>query len=188
MLADTVVNAVRRRNMDDEQKKQSPKWLWTLRTVEWLVAQLPASSRFQIYVFNTSAKAALTDSEGEWLDAADSLAMEEAIAGLRQYAPGSGTSLTNGFGAIADFEDRPDNVFLLTDGLPTQGKNPPKKYMASGDQRRGHFLAAMKEFPRGVPLNTILFPMEGDPEAAALFWQVALDTDGAFIAPSRDWP
>jgi len=188
MLADTVVNAVRRRNMNDEQKKQSPKWQWTLRTVEWLVAQLPASSRFQIYVFNTEAQAALTGSEGEWLDAADSLAMEDAIAGLKQYSPGSGTSLTNGFGAIADFENRPDNVFLLTDGLPTQGKNPPQKYMVSGEQRRKHFLAAIKEFPRGVPLNTILFPMEGDPEAAALFWQTALNTNGAFIAPSRDWP
>jgi len=186
MLADTVVNAVRRRNMDDEQKKQSPKWQWTLLTVEWLVSQLPASSRFQIYVFNTSAKAALTDSEGEWLDAADPLAVEEAIAGLSQYAPGSGTSLINGFGAIADFENRPDNVFLLTDGLPTQGKKPSSKYMVSGGQRRRHFLAAMKEFPRGMPLNTILFPMEGDPEAAALFWQAALDTNGAFIAPSRD--
>lgn len=188
MLADTVVNAVRRRNMDDAQKKQSPKWQWTLRTVEWLVAQLPASSRFQIYVFNTEAQAALTGSEGEWLDAADSLAMEDAIAGLKQYSPGSGSSLTNGFGAIADFENRPDNVFLLTDGLPTQGKNPPRKYMVSGEQRRKHFLAAIKEFPRGVPLNTILFPMEGDPEAAALFWQTALNTNGAFIAPSRDWP
>lgn len=188
MLADTVVNALRRRNMDDEQKKQSPKWQWTLRTVEWLVAQLPASSRFQIYVFNTKAQAAIADTEGEWLDAADSLAMEDAIAGLKDYSPGSGTSLTNGFGAIADFENRPDNVFLLTDGLPTQGKNPPRKYMVSGEQRRKHFLAAIKEFPRGVPLNTILFPMEGDPEAAALFWQTALDTNGAFIAPSRDWP
>ena len=38
MLADTVVNAVRRRNMEDEQKKQSPKWQWTLRTVGWLLA------------------------------------------------------------------------------------------------------------------------------------------------------
>jgi hypothetical protein len=188
MLADTAANAMRRHNMDDAQKKQSPKWQWTLRTVEWLVAQLPASSRFQIYVFNTEAQAALTGSEGEWLDAADSLAMEDAIAGLKQYSPGSGTSLTNGFGAIADFENRPDNVFLLTDGLPTQGKNPPRKYMVSGEQRRKHFLAAIKEFPRGVPLNTILFPMEGDPEAAALFWQTALNTNGAFIAPSRDWP
>ena len=56
MLADTVVNAVRRRNMDEEQKKQSPKWQWTLRTLEWLLAQLPPSSRFQVYMFNTEAQ------------------------------------------------------------------------------------------------------------------------------------
>ncbi len=188
MLADTVVNAVRRRNMDEEQKKQSPKWQWTLRTLQWLLAQLPPSSRFQVYIFNTEAQSAMVGTEGEWLDAADSLALENAINGAREYSPGSGTSLINAFGAIADFEDRPDNVFLLTDGLPTQGKKPPKKYMVSGQQRRKHFSAAMKEFPRGVPINTILFPMEGDPEAAAMFWQTALNTKGAFIAPSRDWP
>ena len=188
MLADTVVNAVRRRNMDDEQKKQSPKWQWTLRTLEWLLAQLPPSSRFQVYIFNTDIQTAVAGTEGEWLDAADDLALENAIAGIREYSPGAGTSLINAFGAIADFEDRPDNVFLLTDGLPTQGKTPPRKYMVSGQQRRKHFNAAMEEFPRGVPINTILFPMEGDPEAAALFWQTALNTKGAFIAPSRDWP
>ena len=188
MLADTVVNAVRRRNMEDEQKKQSPKWQWTLRTVEWLLAQLPPSSRFQVYMFNPEASAAIAGTEGEWLDAADSLALEQAVAATKQFSPGSGTSLSNAFGAITDFEDRPDNLFLLTDGLPTQGKNPPKKYMVSGAQRRKHFAAAMAEFPPGVPINTILFPMEGDPEAAGLFWQTALNTKGAFIAPSRDWP
>ena len=188
MLADTVVNAVRRRNMDDEQKKQSPKWQWTLRTLEWLLAQLPPSSRFQVYIFNTDIQTAVAGTEGEWLDAADSLALEEAVAATKKFSPGSGTSLSNAFGAIADFEDRPDNLFLLTDGLPTQGKNPPKKYMVSGAQRRKHFAAAMAEFPPGVPINTILFPMEGDPEAAGLFWQTALNTKGAFIAPSRDWP
>ena len=188
MLADTVVNAVRRRNMDDEQKKQSPKWQWTLRTLEWLLAQLPPSSRFQVYIFNTDIQTAVAGTEGEWLDAADDLALENAVSGIREYSPGAGTSLINAFGAIADFEDRPDNVFLLTDGLPTQGKTPPRKYMVSGQQRRKHFNAAMEEFPRGVPINTILFPMEGDPEAAALFWQTALNTKGAFIAPSRDWP
>jgi hypothetical protein len=188
MLADTVVNVVRRRNMGEEQKKQSPKWQWTLRTLEWLLAQLPPSSRFQVYVFNTQNQTAVPGTEGEWLDAADDLALENAVAGIREYSPGQGTSLINAFGAIADFENRPDNVFLLTDGLPTQGKTPPGKYMVSGQQRRKHFNAAMKEFPRGVPINTILFPMEGDPEAAALFWQTALNTKGAFIAPSRDWP
>lgn len=188
MLADTVVNAVRRRNMPEEQKKQSPKWQWTLRTVEWLLAQLPPSSRFQIYLFNTEASVAIAGTEGEWLDAADSLALEQAVDAVKQFSPGSGTSLSNAFAAIADFDNRPDNLFLLTDGLPTQGKQPPKKFMVSGAQRRQYFTAAMAELPRGIPINTILFPMEGDPEAAGLFWQTALNTKGAFIAPSRDWP
>lgn len=188
MLADTVVNAVRRRNMPEEQKKQSPKWQWTLRTVEWLLAQLPPSSRFQIYLFNTEASVAIPGTEGEWLDAADSLALEQAVDAVKQFSPSAGTSLSNAFAAIADFDSRPDNLFLLTDGLPTQGKQPPKKFMVSGPQRRQFFTTAMAELPRGVPINTILFPMEGDPEAAGLFWQTALDTKGAFIAPSRDWP
>ena len=38
MLAETVGDIFRRRNMEDEQKKQSPKWQWTLRTVGWLLA------------------------------------------------------------------------------------------------------------------------------------------------------
>jgi len=188
MLADTRANVARRRNMSDEQKRHSPKWQWTLRTLEWLLAQLPPLSRFQVYVFNTESQTAVLGTEGEWLDAADELVLERVVADIRELSPGGGTSLINAFDAIADFEDRPDNVFLLTDGLPTQGKTPPSKYMVSGQQRRKHFNAAMKEFPRGVPINTILFPMEGDPEAAALFWHAALNTKGAFITPSRDWP
>ncbi|MDB9948537.1 VWA domain-containing protein [Porticoccaceae bacterium] len=188
MLADTVVNAVRRRNMSDEAKQQSPKWQWTLRTVEWLLAQLPPSSRFQVYMFNTEAQPALVGSEGEWLDAADSLALEKVVAGIRQYSPGNGTSLINALNSINDFEDQPDNMFILTDGLPTQGAKLPKKYMVSGQQRRSFFAKALDSLPGGMPVNTILFPMEGDPEAAALFWQLGVNTQGAFIAPSRDWP
>jgi len=188
MLADTVVNAVRRRNMEESQKKRSPKWRWTLRTVDWLLAQLPPSSRFQVYVFNTQIHPAVADSEGEWLDAADSLQLEQAANGLREFSPGGGTSLENAFAAISAFRDKPDNLFLLTDGLPTQGKTAPSKFMVSGAQRRKNFTDAIKKIPRGIPVNTILFPMEGDPEAAAYFWQFAISTNGAFIAPSRDWP
>lgn len=188
MLADTVVNALRRRNMSDEDKKQSPKWQWTLRTVEWLLAQLPPSSRFQVYIFNTETQPALVGSEGEWLDAADSLVLEQVVEGIRQYSPGNGTSLINAINSINDFEDQPDNMFILTDGLPTQGAAPPKKYMVSGQQRRSFFAKALASLPGGMPVNTILFPMEGDPEAAALFWQLGVNSQGAFIAPSRDWP
>ena len=188
MLADSVVNALRRRNMDDAQKRQSDKWQWTLRTTDWLLAQLPASSRFQVYLFNTSAQPALAGTEGEWLDSADSLDLERTAEAMRDYLPGNGTSLSNALAVINSFSDQPDNIFLLTDGLQTQGAKAPSSYMVSGKQRRNFFGDAVEKLPRGVPINTILFPMEGDPEAAALFWQLAIDTQGAFIAPSRDWP
>jgi len=188
MLADTVVNAVRRRNMAPEKRIESPKWQWTVRTVEWLLAQLPPSSRFQVYIFNTETFAAMVGSEGEWLDAADSLQLEEAVEGLNAYAPEGGTSLENAIIALKDFDEKPDNLFLLTDGLPTQGKKPPGSVMVSGEQRRRNFLSAVGELPAGIPVNTILYPMEGDPEAAAMFWQFAMSTRGSFITPSRDWP
>jgi hypothetical protein len=34
----------------------------------------------------------------------------------------------------------------------------------------------------------MLFPIEGDPAAAAAFWSLAINTKGSFITPSRDWP
>ena len=188
MLADTVVNALRRRNMDDVQKQKSAKWQWSLRTLEWLLAQLPPSSRFQVYVFNNQAQAMLAGTEGEWLDASDSLALERVMESTDAFVPSEGTSLSKAIDVIAKFDSKPDNLFILTDGLPTLGNTPPKKYMVTGSQRRQHFETAIAKLPRGIPVNTILFPMEGDPEAAALFWQLALDTKGAFIAPSRDWP
>lgn len=188
MLADTVVNALRRRNMDDVQKQKSAKWQWSLRTLEWLLAQLPPSSRFQVYVFNNQAQAMLAGTEGEWLDASDSLALERVMESTDAFVPSEGTSLSKAIDVIAEFDSKPDNLFILTDGLPTLGNTPPKKYMVTGSQRRQHFETAIAKLPRGIPVNTILFPMEGDPEAAALFWQLALDTKGAFIAPSRDWP
>lgn len=188
MLADTVVNAVRRRNMADDLKLASPKWQWTLRTMEWLLAQLPPSSRFQVYTFSETANVVLSDSDREWLDAADSLSIERVVEAAKAYIPSGGTSLISGISIVSEFEMRPDNIFILTDGLPTMSKSKPRNYMVSGGQRKQYFSEAISQLLPGIPVNTILFPMEGDPEAAALFWQLALDTNGAFIAPSKDWP
>jgi hypothetical protein len=83
----------------------------------------------------------------------------------------------------------PDNVYLLTDGLPTQGKKPPlKPEMVKSEGRIKLFSQAAKELPAKVPVNVLLFPMDGDPAAAGLFWQLALATRGSFLTPSRDWP
>ncbi|OUS11127.1 hypothetical protein A9Q89_09910 [Gammaproteobacteria bacterium 53_120_T64] len=188
MLGETIINVLRRRNMSTAIKRQSPKWQRALRTVEWLVAQLPAHSQYQLYTFNSQATAVLSNSHSQWLDAADNITLDAAIAQLHKTLPAGGTSLVNAFAVTNDFTQRPDNIFLITDGLPTQGENKPSKNTVSGKARVALFESAVATLPKGVPVNIILFPMEGDPAAAALFWKLGLFSKGAFLSPSRDWP
>lgn len=188
MLDETVVNVVRRRNMDDARKRAAPKWRRTLATAEWLVSQLPRGARFQLVAFNTRAWAAASGSDGRWLAAADRDQVAAAVAGLQATVPGEGTSLERAFALAASLQPRPDNIILVTDGLPTQGLNRPRGTTVTADARLKHYFAALRALPDGVPVNTILLPMEGDAYAAAAFWQLAANTGGAFLTPARDWP
>ena len=77
---------------------------------------------------------------------------------------------------------------LVTDGLPTQGRSKPGNTTVTAQQRLSHFEKAVSALPDGVPVNTILLPMEGDAYAAAAFWKLAIDTRGSFMTPARDWP
>lgn len=189
MLDDTVVNVLRMRNMSDARKLLSEKWQRAISTVDWLAAQIPAASKFQIYAFNTQATPLLKDSGGKWLDGGDAESLNRAITELRQIVPKDGTSLENAFAAIAAMNPRPDNVILLTDGLPTQAASAPLiRKTVDGDERVRLFERAMARYPRDIPLNVILLPMEGDPSAPSAFWQATRATGGAFMSPAKDWP
>ena len=51
MLDKSIVNIVRRRNMNDLQKRRSKKWQQAIATVDWITARFPAKSSYQIYGF-----------------------------------------------------------------------------------------------------------------------------------------
>jgi hypothetical protein len=51
-----------------------------------------------------------------------------------------------------------------------------------------HFDDALDELPRGVPVNIVLFPMEGDPMAMSAFWKLAIASRGSLMTPSSAWP
>ena len=99
-----------------------------------------------------------------------------------------GTNLYTACAAIDHITSPPDNIFLITDGLPTQGSKAPSGNTVSGKQRLKLFNEAAERLSGRVPLNIILMPMEGDPLAASAFWKLAQATDGAFLTPSEDWP
>jgi hypothetical protein len=177
------------RNMSDTRKLLSDKWRRTLSTVDWLAAQLPLESEVQIYAFNTQAWPLAPDSHGKWLKVNDPNALNEALLNMRKVVPKDGTSLENAFTTINQINPAPDNVILITDGLPTQASSAPLlKKVVNGDDRLRFFERAFARYPRGVPLNVILMPMEGDPSAPSAYWLAARRTGGSFMSPSKDWP
>ena len=186
MLDATLVNVIRRRNMPVERQLQAPKWRRAVRTVEWLAAQLPIDSAFQILLFNTEARSAL--GSPAWHDTTDAEALAAAMERIAATAPVGGTSLTNLFAAVAAMTPPPDNLFLIVDGLPTQGAAPPRAATVTGRQRMEHFEDASERVPPALPVNVIMFPLEGDPSAAAAYWSLAQNTGGAYLSPSEDWP
>jgi len=188
MLDRTVVNVIRVRNMAPERRRQAEKWRHTVRAVKWILANMSPQSRFQIYVFNSEAHGLLPGTDGSWLDPNDRSTMTKTDAALANLAPEQGTNLYKAFTAARGMRPMPDNILLLTDGLPTQGRSKPHRATISGEARLDLARAAIKTLGFGIPVNTLLFPMVGDPVAAALFWWLATRTGGAFITPSSDWP
>ena len=188
MLDDSIVGVILRRNLDDKEKLKSEKWQQTVATIDWLTTQIPQTSKFQVYTFNETAEPVVGGTAGTWMDAGDVGTLNGAVGRLRQVVPQKGTSLLNAFNAMAEMKPTPDNIFLLTDGLPTMGARKPWGKTVSGDKRLSLFRDATSKLPKGVPVNVILYPMEGDPLASSFFWRLATLTNGAFFCPSRDWP
>jgi len=109
--------------------------------------------------------------------------LETAVQTLRSTYPKGPTSLHAAFNAARALEPKPDNIYLLVDGLPTMGEIIPTRPGVTGRERIDHFNRATRQLPIGVPINVILFAMEGDPQAAPAFWMLALRTGGSMLAP-----
>jgi len=188
MLASTLVNVIRLSYLPNEEKLRSKKWKQAVETVDWLTANFPNDSRFQIFTFNTKANPVLGERGRDWIDVGDGSVLDEAVGRLRKTAPKDGTSLHAAFSVVSSMNPRPDNVYLIVDGLPTHGASPPRGATVSGKERLKNFSRAIRNLPRGVPVNVILFAMEGDPYATDAFWKLARASQGSFMSPSLDWP
>ncbi|MEZ7965879.1 MAG: hypothetical protein ACJASJ_001642 [Candidatus Azotimanducaceae bacterium] len=188
MLDETLVNIIRRRNLPEAEQRASEKWQRGLRTVNWITANMPRDVQFQIIRFSTTAQSALPDSNGQWLKTSDKIALEASLAALEAVTPGDGSNLHAAFTAAAALDPQPDNIFLITDGLPTQGTTPARASLITAKDRLKLFQNAMTAVNLSIPINVILLPMEGDPIASPSFWRLAQMTGGAFLSPARDWP
>lgn len=188
MLDNTIVNIIRRRNLPESERLNAPKWQQVLKTIDWLTTQLPVPSQYQIYVFNDEIRPLLPGTDNQWLEVADAEQLTSAVETLKTTVPANGTNLEKVFAAIDAMPTPPDNIFLLTDGLPTLGSRGPSSGTISGRDREELFERALREVPENIPVNVIMLPLEGDPAAPGWYWQLAMQSGGSFMMPSPDWP
>ncbi len=188
MLDRRIINIIRRRNMSDAVKLRSMKWRQAVASVDWLSAQFPPESKFQIYTFNTTAKPVLKGSDGIWLEVGDGKQLDEAIRILRRTVPQGGTNMYDAYDVIKQLNPRPDNVILLVDSLPTMNAPETDRGMVTGQERLRFHYEAEALIPSGIPVNVLLYPMEGDYNAAIAYWLTAYRTGGSFMSISKDWP
>ena len=80
---------------------------------------------------------ALPETQGRWLEVANSDQVERVITSVRETLPSGGTSLYNAFEFLNELDSKPDNIFIITDGLPTQGRDTPRKNTVSGSSLPG---------------------------------------------------
>lgn len=189
MLHEDLVSILRLRNADDATKRAAAKWRRAVETVHWLLTQVPPGGSYQIYTFNTKAQPLLADTAGKWLSGGDLPQIARDLKALEILVPAEGTSLFNAFAATRTLSPLPDQIVLITDGLPTQGKSAPgpRKYVDS-DARARLFDEAVRQLPEHVPIDSVLLPMQGDSEAAHRFWHLARTSAGSLLMPARDWP
>ncbi len=190
MLDETIDAAIERMGDPDFKKRESPKWTRTVKAVQWMIATLDPNTKYQILVFNRDTLPIIPSRDGEWFDPKDTDTTLDVLQRLRALVPTGGANLERAFLAARDFRYAADNIVLFVDGLPTQSEafQGGSGTVVGDKERERMFKDARRRRPARTPINTILFPMSGDPAAALLYWILANDTNGALVSPAKSWP
>jgi hypothetical protein len=188
MMHQDLVSIIRLRNSPVSERRNAAKWRRAIETVSWLSTQLPPGSRYQILAYNTKAQPLLPDSAGKWHDSADVQTLTRNISALRALTPEDGTNLARALIEVKKLNPAPDQIVLVTDGLPTQGTTPPRFKYITAQSRARLFDDAISLVPDKVPVDIVLLPLDGELPAAHRFWRLARATGGTLLMPSKDWP
>jgi len=189
MLSDQIVKIKKLQfEQDLTKKKNAAKWRQAKETVRWLVANLAKGSDFQVLAFNNEAQFLLQDEKNIWISSGDIERIKVLDGRLAEIVPDEGTNLFKAFKAINTLSPPPDNIVLITDGLPTLGAKEPKAALVTHKQRISLFNEALGELPPATPVNVLLLPLSGDKAAPGMYWRLAYSSNGSLLSVASDWP
>ncbi|WP_221030534.1 hypothetical protein [Actomonas aquatica] len=188
MVGDTVEEAIAMQAKTDDEKRESKKWQRVVNSIRWLISSLPEGSAFQVMTFAEETKPLIDSYSIDWISRSDGDTIREVLDALGEVVPEGGANLERAFTEIRGLSQVPDALVLLTDGLPTQSDSYGSGEFVTDEDRVRFFQAAQRAAAPDIPVNTILYPLEGDPASPFLFWQLADKTKGALVSPAPSWP
>jgi hypothetical protein len=165
--------------------QKSEKWIRAKAAVRAVLAAIPKGTLVAIYQMNETATPLSGNQSAPYIDPYNNSALLSFLERLDKLEAKGGANLSNALQQIGQLQERPSSLLLIGDGLPT-APAPSNSLLSEADRVR-LFNNAMATRPN-YPFNAILFPFEGDPSAAGLFWQLSGRTNGITLIPDNDWP
>lgn len=163
----------------------SEKWLRAKAAVRAVIAAIPKGTKVAILQMNEATIAVSGSAQSPYIDPYDNSALLTTLERLDKLEAAGGADLSKALQTIGQLKERPSSLLLISDGLPT-APNPSQRGLSEADRVK-LFNSAMATRPN-YPFNAILFPFEGDPSAAGLFWKLSARTNGITLIPDNDWP
>ena len=163
----------------------SEKWLRSKAAVRAVLAAIPQGTKVAIFQMNESISPLSGTSNDPYINPYDNSALLTALERLDKLEAAGGADLSKALRTVGQLKNRPSSLLLIGDGLPT-APNPSHRSLSEADRVK-LFNAAMGTRPN-YPFNAILFPFEGDPSAAGLYWKLSGRTNGITLIPDNDWP
>lgn len=188
MTAEKLPEILGLRSASNAKKQSQEKWQRALEATKWLLSTMSNADFFQVYTYSETTEPVMEGPGNQWLPT-NSQNLTRVTALLDQVVPEGGTNLERAFRQIRNLSPAPDNVIVLTDGLPTRGDSAalPSSQVSGSDRLRALEMAE-QAIPSNVPVNVILFYLEGDPDASSSYWSLASRHGGSFFSPAESWP
>jgi hypothetical protein len=182
MLAEDAKGAVEIIQQGTGNKSQ--KWLRSKAALRAVLAAIPKGTEVAVFAMAENTQALSGSPQAPYIDPYDNNALLSLLDRLDKLEASGGADLAKAILTIGQLKQRPSSLLLIGDGLPTA---PAPSGGLSESARVALFNRAMaQQFT--YPFNAILFPFEGDPSAAGLFWRLSGRTNGITLIPDNDWP
>lgn len=210
MLNTTLVEIIRMRVAPESIRQQAAKWVSARGAADWVLDELPDSAFFQVLTFSDTIQDARgqtvsTANPPPWESKSDpTLATAKVSTTLAQRIPHGPTDLKSALQTVEAMKPLPAQIVLITDGYPTvPGKTALGRLRQCPRARAGQVpllspqcrlsvfknaeAFALREL-RGVRIDAILLPLEGDSNSVLGYWEFTAKFGGRLLAPVAGWP